>query len=59
VAYIYENGPCDKDWVKVKVGDYLIAIDGTPVLSDTNYWKTTEQRAPESESRRDVQLQTE
>src|SRR6266852_692705 len=39
VAYIYETGPCDKDWVKVKVGDYLIAIDGTPVLSDTNYWK--------------------
>jgi hypothetical protein len=24
VAYIYEDGPADKDWVKVKVGDYLI-----------------------------------
>ncbi|HYY42561.1 MAG TPA: hypothetical protein VE775_07485, partial [Pyrinomonadaceae bacterium] len=31
VAYIYEDGPADKDWVKVKVGDYLIAIDGKPV----------------------------
>jgi tricorn protease len=39
VGHIFENGPCDKDWVKVKTGDYLIAIDGTPVLSDTNYWK--------------------
>jgi tricorn protease len=39
VSYVYEDGPCDKDWVKVKAGDYLIAIDGTPVLADTNYWK--------------------
>src|SRR4029078_11326510 len=28
VAYIYEDGPADKDWVKVKVGDYLLATDG-------------------------------
>lgn len=39
VAYIYEGGPCDKDWVTVHVGDYLIAIDNKPVLADTNYWK--------------------
>jgi tricorn protease len=39
VAYVYADGPCDKDWVKVKAGDYLIAIDGTPVTSETNYWK--------------------
>jgi len=39
VAYIYENGPSDKDWVTVHVGDYLIAIDGKPVLAETNYWK--------------------
>ncbi len=39
VAYIYENGPCDKDWVNVHVGDYLIAIDNKPVLAETNYWK--------------------
>ncbi len=39
VAYVYEDGPCDKDWVKVKAGDYLIAIDGAPVTADTNYWK--------------------
>jgi tricorn protease len=39
VAYVYEDGPCDKDWVKVKAGDYLIAIDNTPVLATTNYWK--------------------
>jgi tricorn protease len=39
VAYIYEGGPCDKDWVTVHVGDYLIAIDNKPVLAETNYWK--------------------
>ncbi|HEX8178325.1 MAG TPA: S41 family peptidase [Pyrinomonadaceae bacterium] len=38
VAYIYEDGPADKDWVKVKVGDYLIAIDGKPVKAGDEYW---------------------
>ncbi len=39
VAYIYEDGPADKDWVNIHVGDYLIAIDNKPVLAETNYWK--------------------
>ncbi len=39
VSHIYEEGPADKDWVKVKTGDYLIAIDGKPVVSGDNYWK--------------------
>lgn len=39
VAYIYENGPAGKDWVKVKVGDFLLAIDGKPVTSRDNLWK--------------------
>lgn len=38
VSYIYEDGPADKDWVKVSVGDYLIAIDGKEVKSGDNYW---------------------
>jgi tricorn protease len=38
VAYIYEDGPADKDWVKVSVGDYLLAIDGKPVKAGDNYW---------------------
>lgn len=39
VSYIYEDGPCDRDWVTVHAGDYLIAIDGKPILADTNYWQ--------------------
>ncbi|MDT5122273.1 MAG: tricorn protease [Acidobacteriota bacterium] len=38
VSYIYEDGPADKDWVKVSAGDYLIAIDGKEVKSGDNYW---------------------
>ena len=38
VTYIYENGPADKDWVKVSVGDYLIAIEGKPIKAGDNYY---------------------
>ena len=38
VTHVYENGPADKDWVKVSVGDYLIAISGKPVKAGDNYW---------------------
>ncbi len=44
VNYIYENGPADKDWVKVKVGDYLIAIGGKPVKAGDNYWQLLNER---------------
>jgi tricorn protease len=39
VTHVYEDGPADKDWVKVGVGDYLIAIDGKPVKAGDNYWE--------------------
>jgi len=38
VTHVYENGPADKDWVKVTAGDYLIAINGKPVKAGDNYW---------------------
>jgi tricorn protease len=38
VTYVYEDGPADKDWVKVKPGDYLLAIDGKPVKAGDDYW---------------------
>ena len=44
VAYIYEDGPADKDWVKVNVGDYLIAIGGKPVKAGDNYWQLLNDR---------------
>jgi tricorn protease len=39
VTWIYAEGPADKDWVKVKAGDYLIAVDGQPVTAADNLWK--------------------
>ena len=39
VTHIYEDGPSDKDWVKVAVGDYLIAIDGKNVRVGDEYWE--------------------
>jgi tricorn protease len=44
VTYIYEDGPADKDWVKVKAGDYLIAIDGKPVKAGDDYWELLNDR---------------
>jgi tricorn protease len=44
VTYIYEDGPADKDWVKVKVGDYLLAIDGKQVKAGDEYWQLLNSR---------------
>jgi tricorn protease len=38
VTHIFEDGPADKDWVKVSNGDYLIAINGEQVKAGDNYW---------------------
>lgn len=38
VTHVYESGPADKDWVKVGVGDYLLAINGKEVKAGDNYW---------------------
>ena len=39
VTHIYEDGPADKDWIKVEKGNYLIAIDGKPVKAGDDYAK--------------------
>ena len=44
VSYIYESGPADKDWVKVNVGDYLIAMGGKEVKAGDEYWELLNDR---------------
>src|SRR5262249_52666051 len=39
VSYVYKDGPADKDYVHVSVGDYILAIDGHELKSGDNYWK--------------------
>ncbi|MGE0130638.1 MAG: S41 family peptidase [Blastocatellales bacterium] len=38
VTHVFEDGPADKDWVKVGEGDYLLAINGKPVKAGDNFW---------------------
>src|SRR5262249_53819859 len=38
VAHVFEEGPADKDWIKVAKGNYLIAIDGKPVKAGDDYF---------------------
>jgi tricorn protease len=44
VTHVYEDGPADKDWVRVSVGDYLITINGKPVRAGDNYWQLLNNR---------------
>ena len=37
VKHVYEDGPADKDWIKVEKGNYLIAIDGKPLKAGDDY----------------------
>ena len=39
VSYIYKDGPADRDYVDLKVGDYILAIDGHDLKAGDNYWK--------------------
>jgi tricorn protease len=39
VTHVYNNGPADKDYVKISVGDFILAIDGDDLKAGDNYWK--------------------
>jgi tricorn protease len=39
ISYVYKRGPADKDYVKLKAGDYLLAVNGMPLKSGDNYWR--------------------
>ncbi len=39
VTHVYKNGPADKDYVKVRKGDYVLAVDGTPLKAGESYWR--------------------
>jgi tricorn protease len=44
VTHVYEEGPADKDWVRVKTGDYLISINGKQVKAGDEYWQLLNNR---------------
>ncbi len=39
VGHIYKAGPADHDYLKVRQGDYIIALDGRDLKTTDNYWK--------------------
>jgi tricorn protease len=39
VTHVYEDGPADKDWIKVETGNYLVALDGKPLKAGDNYYE--------------------
>jgi tricorn protease len=39
ISHVYRDGPADKEWLGLKEGDYVLAIDGHPVKAGDNYWQ--------------------
>ena len=39
VSYVYKGGPADKDFVKVAVGNFILAVNDHDLKAGENYWK--------------------
>jgi tricorn protease len=39
ISHIYRDGPADRDWLGLAVGDYVLAIDGQEIRAGDNYWR--------------------
>jgi tricorn protease len=39
IARIYRDGPADKEWLGLSVGDVVLEINGQPVSRSNSYWK--------------------
>ena len=39
VTHVYRDGPADKEWIDIKAGDYVLAIDGQDIKAGDDYWK--------------------
>jgi tricorn protease len=39
VGHIYKDGPADRDYLKIKEGNYLVAVDNHELKAGDNYWQ--------------------
>jgi tricorn protease len=39
VAHIYKDGPADRDYLKIKTGDFVIAVNDHDLKTGQNYWQ--------------------
>ncbi|HEX4592595.1 MAG TPA: S41 family peptidase [Gemmataceae bacterium] len=49
VTHVYRHGPADKDYIKIKVGDYVLAIDGQELTAESDIWKPLTAAGPRIE----------
>jgi tricorn protease len=39
VGHVFKDGPADHDYLKIKEGDYLVAVDGHELKTTESYWQ--------------------
>ena len=39
VGHIYKDGPADRDYLKIKEGNYIISVDDHDLKTTDNYWR--------------------
>jgi tricorn protease len=39
VSHVYRDGPADREWLDIKVGDFVLALEGEELRAGDNYWK--------------------
>jgi tricorn protease len=39
IDHIYRDGPADKEWLGLKVGDYVLAVDNQQLKAGDNFWQ--------------------
>jgi tricorn protease len=40
ISHIYRDGPADREWLNLKEGDYVLAINSQQLKAGDNYWRT-------------------
>jgi tricorn protease len=45
VGHIYKDGPADRDFLKIKEGNYILAVDDHELKTADNYWRSLTQAA--------------
>jgi len=39
ISHVYRDGPADKEWLDMGVGDFVLALDGQEIRAGDNYWE--------------------
>ena len=47
VSHLYRDGPADRIWLDISEGDWVTAIEGTPLSPTENYWPLLNNRVNE------------